>query len=63
MAGAIPINPTRAQFALIQRLRPYHLGVFLMTLDEHGWQAAQELLRGYAGRDEYHQTEKPEVTP
>jgi hypothetical protein len=63
MAGAIPILPTPHECDLIRRLKNWQLCVLLTTLDETGWRAAQDLLRDYARRPEYQQTETLGDTP
>lgn len=62
MAGG-GIIPTWEEFRLLQRLRHYHLAMVLTTLDEDGWRSAQDLLRGYASRPEYQQSETLGETP
>jgi hypothetical protein len=55
MAGAIPLGLCPRDLHLLQRLRFHHLRLVLTALDESGWSAAQDLLRGYGRLDEYKQ--------
>lgn len=50
MAGG-GILPTEREYRIIRQLKPHHMCVWLTTLDEDGWVAAQSLLYSWERTD------------
>jgi 5S rRNA maturation endonuclease (ribonuclease M5) len=53
MAGAIPIQLTEQELAMLARLQRDEMVRFLTELDEHGWSMARAVLRSLAERRNY----------